>query len=125
MVQIIEIETNRLILRQWKDSDFKPFSYINSDKRVMEFFPSTLSRTESDTLAELCQSLMAERGWGIWALEEKASKKFVGFTGLHIPTDDLPFSPCVEIAWRLSADFWGQGLATEAATEALRVGFEN
>jgi len=120
----IELETDRLLLRQWKTSDFIPFAEMNSDERVMEFFPSTLSQPQSDEMATRCQALITERGWGFWALEEKSSGKFIGFTGLHIPTYDLPFMPCVEIGWRLDPEFWGKGLVTEAADAALKIGFE-
>ena len=124
MAEFIEIESERLYIRQWRDDDFEPFARMNSDARVMEFFPSVLSREESDKIGFRCKSLIEERGWGFWALEEKNTRKFIGFTGLHTPQDNLPFSPCVEIGWRLSPAFWGQGLATEAAKQALRVGFE-
>jgi len=124
MTLLIQLETNRLLLRQWKNSDLQPFADMNSDERVMEFFPSTLSRPQSDEMASRCQALISESGWGFWALEEKSSGNFIGFTGLHIPTYDLPFMPCVEIGWRLDPEFWGKGLVTEAANAALKVGFE-
>ena len=124
MNEIIEVETSRLILRQWKETDFTLFSEMNSDKKVMEFYPSILSEEQSNKMAERCKALIEQRGWGFWALEEKESNRFIGFTGLHIPNHDFPFSPCVEIGWRLSPSFWGHGLVTEAAREALRVGFE-
>ena len=118
-----ELETDRLYLRQWKESDFKPFALMNSNPMVMEFFPSLLSKKESDEMALRIQSFISERGWGFWALEEKETGIFIGFTGLHIPTHDLPFSPCVEIGWRLAPSFWGKGLVTEAAKASLRLGF--
>ena len=123
MSEIIEIETKRLLLRQWKESDLKSFAAMNSDERVMEFFPTLLNKDQSDEKANICKSLIAERGWGFWALEEKSSGCFIGFTGLHIPSHDLPFSPCVEIGWRLALQFWGQGLVTEAAQAALHIAF--
>ncbi|MRI35498.1 GNAT family N-acetyltransferase [Endozoicomonas sp. OPT23] len=123
MSEIIEIETKRLFLRQWKESDFELFAVMNSDEKVMEFFPAPLSRSESDERAIICQTLIAEKGWGFWALEEKSSGRFIGFTGLHTPSDDLPFSPCVEIGWRLSPDYWGKGFVTEAAKASLNVAF--
>ncbi|MDT8429741.1 MAG: GNAT family N-acetyltransferase [Pseudomonadales bacterium] len=121
---LIEPETDRLLLRQWRDSDKEPFSTLNADPRVMEYFPSLLSRSESDSVADRCKSLIADKGWGLWAAELKESKLFIGFVGLHIPSDDLPFSPCVEIGWRLAYEHWGKGYATEAALTALNVGFQ-
>jgi RimJ/RimL family protein N-acetyltransferase len=90
----------------------------------MEFFPATLDRAASDAMADRCESLIAERGWGFWAAEVKRSGQFIGFVGLHIPSPELPFSPCVEIGWRLAFQHWGKGFASEAARGALRVGFE-
>lgn len=124
MTVIIEPETKRLRLRQWRDSDYAPFAVLNADPRVMEHFPSTLDRAASDELADKVRSLIAERCWGIWAVERKDTQAFIGFVGLHIPSADLPFQPCVEIAWRLAAEHWGHGYATEAAQAVLQVGFE-
>lgn len=120
---LIEFETERLRLRQWLPTDREPFSALNADSRVMEFFPAPLDRAASDTMADHCESLIAERGWGFWAAETKDTHEFIGFIGLHIPIPELPFSPCVEIGWRLAFQYWGKGFATEAAHGALRVGF--
>ena len=123
MADLIEFETERLILRQWRPVDREPFAAMNADSRVMEFFPNELTSAESDAMAARCESLIRERGWGFWAAELKASGQFIGFVGLHTPSAELPFSPCVEIGWRLSFEHWGKGLASEAARGALRVGF--
>lgn len=123
MPTIIEPVTERLYLRQWQDSDYAPFARMNADPRVMEYFPAHLERTASDELADRCRSLIAERGWGFWAVEHKQTHTFIGFVGLRIPTHDFPFNPCVEIGWRLATDYWGKGYATEAARAALQVGF--
>jgi RimJ/RimL family protein N-acetyltransferase len=90
----------------------------------MEFYPASLDRAESDAMANRCQALIVERGWGFWAVETKGTHEFIGFVGLHTPAPELPFSPCVEVGWRLAAKHWGKGFATEAARGALRVGFE-
>ncbi|AHK21487.1 GNAT family N-acetyltransferase [Yersinia similis] len=124
MKTLIECETERLLLRQWRPSDREPFAQLNADKRVMAYFPAPLTRAESDAMADRCQLLIEQRGWGFWAVEVKNSGQFVGALGLHIPTVKLPFSPCVEIGWRFAYPFWGKGLATEGALNALKVGFE-
>lgn len=123
MPVLIEPSTPRLQLRQWHDSDLAPFAALNADAQVMEFFPERLSRAQSDAMAERCESLIAQNGWGFWAAELKSSGQFIGFVGLHRPTAALPFAPCVEIGWRLAPAYWGQGLATEAAQACLRAGF--
>jgi RimJ/RimL family protein N-acetyltransferase len=124
MSEILEIQTRRLTLRQWRQSDRDSFAALNADPQVMEFFPATLDRTQSDALAEKIQSLIAQSGWGLWAVEQKAGDPFIGFVGLHIPDPALPFGPCVEIGWRLAARCWGNGYASEAAVEVLRTAFE-
>jgi RimJ/RimL family protein N-acetyltransferase len=124
MTDLIEFETKRLRLRQWLPDDREAFARLNADPRVMEFFLKLLDRTESGAMADRIESLISERGWGFWAVEIKGGEKFIGFTGLHIPVPELPFSPCVEVGWRLAFDHWGKGYATEAARGALSVGFE-
>ena len=125
MVQVIELETERLKLRQWKDSDFPIFAEINSDPVVMEYYPSIMNKTESYEMASNLKSLISKRGWGFWAVEETIKKQFIGFVGLHEPIQELPFSPCVEIGWRLSKEFWGKGYATEAAKAAMKIAFQH
>ena len=120
----IEFETQRLLLRQWTASDRAPFAALNADPIVMAYFPAPLTRGESDAIAERCERLISERGWGAWATEIKATGEFIGFVGLHISRDDLPVSPCVEILWRLAQAHWHKGFATEAARGALYIGFE-
>ncbi|WP_415904411.1 GNAT family N-acetyltransferase [Neptuniibacter sp. QD48_55] len=118
------LTTERLTLRSWLDADFQPFfEQINSDSDVMEYFPGTLSREESDALATELQRRIDVNGWGLWAVEEKASGQFIGFVGLNSPLIELPFTPCVEVGWRLSKAFWGKGYATEAAKKVLEFAF--
>ena len=125
MAELIEFETERLRLRQWTPADRAPFAALNSDPRVMEYLNSQLTRAESDAMADRCQSLIEERGWGFWATELMATHDFIGFIGLHIPSAELPFSPCVEVGWRLAFQYWGKGFASEAAKGALRVAFQS
>ena len=124
MTKIYELETDRLRLRQWTEADKVPFAQLNADERVMEFFPSTLLRAESDEFAERVIRAIAHRGWGLWAVEVKDKHPFIGFVGLNVPTYPLPFNPCVEVGWRLDYPYWGQGYATEAAKAAIAFGFE-
>jgi len=124
MIQIIEPRTEQLQLRQWTSGDRDSFAAMSADSQVMEYFPNTLSRSESDSIAEKCQSLIVENGWGVWAAELIETKEFIGIIGLHIPSVELPFSPCVEILWRLARPYWGNGYAVEGARAALNVGFE-
>jgi RimJ/RimL family protein N-acetyltransferase len=109
------IETERLRLRDWTDADAEPFARLNDDPRVMEFFPARLDRAASDALMARIRAAIAERGYGLYAVEEKAAGTFIGFVGLaHV--DFPPVAPAVEIGWRLARESWGQGYASEAAT---------
>jgi RimJ/RimL family protein N-acetyltransferase len=119
-----ELGTERLRLRRWRPSDRDPFAALNADPRVMEHFPSLVSREESDALAGRIESHFDQHGFGLWAVEVVGVEAFVGFIGLCIPRFVAPFTPCVEIGWRLAAQYWGQGLATEGARAALAFGFE-
>lgn len=119
-----ELATPRLVLRQWRDSDLAPFAALNADPEVMRFMPRCLGRAESEALAGRYRERIAERGWDLWALERRDDGCFAGVLGLAVATFPAPFTPCVEVAWRLARTQWGQGLATEAAAVALRFGFE-
>ena len=116
-------ESERLRLRPWRTEDLPPFAEMSADPEVMAHFPALLDRAASDALALRCQALIEERGWGFWAVECKEDGQFIGFVGLHVPVDALPFSPCVEIGWRLARPYWHRGYASEAARAALRFGF--
>ena len=118
------IETKRLLLRGWRDADREPFARMNADPRVMEYQPALLTRPESDALVDRIEAHFAEHGFGLWAAELQATGEFVGYVGLAVPRFEAHFTPCVEIGWRLAAEYWGQGLATEGARAALRDGFD-
>jgi RimJ/RimL family protein N-acetyltransferase len=121
---VIELQTTRLTLRGWRVGDEEPFARLNADPAVMEHFPATLSRAESDALVERIVAGFAERGWGLWAAEVTATGRFAGFVGFNLATFDARFTPAVEIGWRLDRAEWNQGLATEAARAVLEHGFE-
>lgn len=118
-----EFETDRLLLRQWREEDLDPFAAMNADLNVMEFFPSTLSRSESDELVKRINAHFDENGFGLWAVEWKQKSAFIGFIGLWVPRFDAHFTPCVEIGWRLAHDYWGNGFATEGANAVLELAF--
>jgi len=118
------METPRLRLRTWRESDREPFAALNADARVMEFFPACLSRAESDAGVDRVLAHFRERGFGLYATELAASAQFIGFVGLNTPEFEAHFTPCVEIGWRLTADSWGRGIATEAAQAVVRHAFE-
>ncbi|MGQ0510161.1 MAG: GNAT family N-acetyltransferase [Betaproteobacteria bacterium] len=120
---VIELETPRLWLRQWRESDREPFAAMNADPQVMAYFESTQTRALSDSSVDLWRAQFAARGWSNWAVELRSTGEFIGFTGLSVPRRTFPFSPCVEVGWRLARRFWGKGFATEAASASLAVAF--
>jgi RimJ/RimL family protein N-acetyltransferase len=118
------IDTPRLGLREWKDSDTPVFIEMNRDEKVMEFFPSLLSQEETRAMMGRIKTFLAENKFGLWAVERKDTNEFIGFNGLSIPRFRTDFTPCVEIGWRLAQRHWGYGFATEAATACLDYGFK-
>jgi len=115
--------TSRLTIRAWQQEDRPLFARMNADPAVMEFLPHVLSRQESDAMVDRFVDEHNTRGFCPWAVEETASGSFIGFVGLHEVSDSLPFSPAVEVGWRLGRPFWGCGYATEAASSSLSHGF--
>jgi RimJ/RimL family protein N-acetyltransferase len=117
------VDTPRLLLRHWQPGDGEAFAALNADPKVMEFFPKTLNRAESDEIIAILQGHIDRRGYGFWAAELRETGEFIGFIGIQVPRVMLPFSPCVEIGWRLAHAHWGRGYATEGANASLEVGF--
>ncbi|MGW4791298.1 GNAT family N-acetyltransferase [Nonomuraea sp. NPDC004297] len=118
------METERLIMRRWREADREPFAAMNADPEVMEHFPAPLTREESDALVVRIEDQFDRRGYSLWALEVRESGEFIGFTGLVLQTFDAPFLPAVEIGWRLARPAWGHGYAIEAARRAAQYAFE-
>lgn len=118
------LAAGRVLLRLWRECDREPFARMNADAEVMKHFPSMLSREQSDQLVERIETGFKECGFGLWAAELVATNEFMGFVGLAIPRFEAHFTPCVEIGWRLSREFWGNGYAPEAAQVVLKDGFE-
>jgi RimJ/RimL family protein N-acetyltransferase len=119
----VTIETAQLRLRPWRSEDLAPFATLNADPAVMEYFPKTLDRAESDAVVGRIDAHFAEHGFGFWAVEIKDGP-FIGLVGLVVPRWTAAFTPCVEIGWRLAAAYWGCGYASEAAAAALDHGFD-
>ena len=118
------LRTDRLLLRPWREDDLEPFAALNADPAVMEHFASPLGRPESDAFVARIMAHFAREGFGFWAVEAPGVAPLVGLVGLARPAFEAPFTPCVEIGWRLAREHWGKGYATEAARASLRYGFE-
>ena len=116
------LRTPRLVLRGWRAGDLAPFARLCADPAVMEHFPSRLDRGESERMVERIQPVFDRHGFGLWAVEVPGRADFVGYVGL-LPADFVA-PGAIEVGWRLAAEAWGQGYATEGALAALRFGFE-
>ena len=115
-----EIRTERLILRRWREEDLPLYARLNADEHVMRFFPKTRSRGESDAEARWLDERFTLDGFGPWAVEAPGVAPFIGFVGCWRIVRELPFTPAVEIGWRLDAPYWGKGYAVEAAKASLK-----
>lgn len=117
---VTELRTDRLRLRHWTDADRAPFAQLNADPEVMEHFPTTLSREQSDEFVDRMSAHLDEHGWGLWAVDVVARSEFIGFVGLWpIGFNPFPGDDIIEIGWRLRRSAWAHGYATEAATAVL------
>lgn len=119
-----ELRTERLVLRGWRESDREPFAALNADPVVMEHFPATLTRAESDAQVDRFVDRWATGRPSLWAVEVPGVAPFIGYVGLLEPSFEAHFTPCVEVGWRLAAAHWGHGYATEAARAATAHGFD-
>ncbi len=119
---MVEISSERLVLRDWRESDLSPWAAMNADPEVREHLGPPLTADHAMASARSFQHDLDHNGFGFWAVEVRASGKFIGFTGLDPVGDGLPFTG-VEAGWRLARSAWGHGYATEAATVALEYGF--
>ncbi|ANU18406.1 GNAT family N-acetyltransferase [Planococcus maritimus] len=117
-------ESQRLGFRRWQTSDREPFAAMNANPDVMEFFPNTLSRAESDALIDRIEAHIEKIGYGLWAVERKEDGAFIGFIGLLDVTFDIGVKGATEIGWRLDPKFWKQGYASEGAKACLAYAFE-
>lgn len=118
------LTTDRLLLRPWRSDDLPAFAAMNADAEVMRHFPGCMSREESDLLAGRILTHIDDYGFGQWVVERREDNAFIGVVGLQWVSFDAPFTPAVEIGWRLNSADWRQGYALEAARAALDFAFD-
>lgn len=123
MTMQYEFESERLRFRHWSKEDQRPFQIINSDPDVMEFMPKILCADESDAFIGRIEKHFEDHGFGLWAVEEKATSSFIGYIGFYTAEFESEFTPCIEIGWRLAKEHWYKGYATEGAMACLGYGF--
>ena len=119
---MIYFETERLIFRDWIESDIEDFIGMNQDSDVMKYFPKMLTEEESVNMCVRINEEIRTKDFGFFAVEHKVTGDFIGFIGLHEATFEASFTPCIEIGWRLKKAYWNQGLATEGAKACLDYG---
>lgn len=114
----------RMGFRNWADEDLDAMAAINASEEVMRYFPSLQDRAHTAAFISRMQAMYEAYGYCYFALERLADGAFIGFTGLAHKEDYIASSPYVDIGWRLAPHAWGQGYATEAATQCLQYGFD-
>lgn len=119
----VELITERLLLRRWRDSDRAPFAQLNADVEVMRHFPAPLTRDASDAMVDRIDASFGAARYGLYVVERRAEGDFIGFVGLAAGTFEAPFTPAVEIGCRLARHAWGHGYATEAARAVVAHAF--
>ncbi|GAA1703225.1 hypothetical protein GCM10009792_24230 [Microcella alkalica] len=115
-VLLAGVDGDPIRMRAWRNEDREPFAALNADPEVMQYFPALLSPEQSDALVDRVVAHHAEHGFGLWALQ--VDGRFAGFVGFAIASFPAPFTPAVEIGWRLARWAWGRA-ATTAARRAL------
>lgn len=120
---LTELCTDRLLLRPWRPEDRASFARLNADPVVMEFLPAPLSEQETGQFLDRIAAHFIRHGFGLWAVETRQQPQFIGYIGLAVPRFQAPFTPCVEIGWRLATSHWGRGLAFEGAQAVVRHAF--
>jgi RimJ/RimL family protein N-acetyltransferase len=119
----IQLSSDRVLLREWVESDLQPWIVLNLDPENLHFFPRVYSAEESRASFIRISELLSQNPFGLWAAEEKSSGEFMGFVGIaEQDITGVSFMPCVEIGWRLDKKYWGKGYATEAAKVVLNYG---
>jgi RimJ/RimL family protein N-acetyltransferase len=121
------LETNRLILRRWAETDRQPMAAIQGDPDVRRYFYQVATPDQVDADIDLAMERWAEGGFHYFAAELKTSGKLIGLIGIGLVPDitraAIPSHPAVEIGWVLGQEYWGQGLAIEGAKASLAYGW--
>jgi RimJ/RimL family protein N-acetyltransferase len=117
------IETKRLILSTWKESDAEPYFKINQDPKVIEYLRGPLTMEQVQDFIDTVNACQNKYGYALWAARLRTTGTLIGYIGLNYVDWPAHFTPATEVGWRLGSPYWGQGLATEGALAALDYGF--
>ena len=122
MTASVAIETERLLLRGFREEDRARYAALVGDPEVGAWLGGTLTREAADAAFDRAQAAGARPGLGLWAVERRTDGVVIGEVGLNAVNVALPVAPAIEMSWRMFPAIWGQGYASEAATAALAWG---
>jgi len=112
-------KSERLGFRDWELNDIEKMHEINSDEKVMEFFPSVLTKQQTTEFVQRMKSQFIKNSFCYFAVDKLEDNKFIGFIGLSEQTYNADFTPCIDIGWRIKSSEWNKGFATEGAKKCL------
>lgn len=115
--------SERLAFRSWQENDLEAMAAINANPKVMAYFPNTQTRSQTQSFIKRMQEEYRLKGLCYFAVELIKTNEFIGFIGLSTQTYAAPFTPCVDIGWRLDEKHWNNGYAQEGAKRCLTFGF--
>jgi RimJ/RimL family protein N-acetyltransferase len=113
------LRTPRLLLRPWRDEDIAAFLEMSADPVMMEYLPPA-----DEAWVARARAHWNQHGFGQWVVDIPGEAPFIGVVGLGTISYEAPFTPAVDVAWRLARPYWGRGYAVEAAKAALDYGFD-
>ena len=109
----IALRTSRLLLRPWHDEDIAAFAEMSADPAVIQYLlPLSDRGLSAEAWVARARAHWDERGFGQWVVERPSEASFIGVVGLGVVSYEAPFTPAVEVAWRLARPYWGHGYAT-------------
>lgn len=111
-------ESERLVLREWREKDWPFFAAMNANPQVMRFFPGVMTDKDSLSMWNRMREELDERGYGLYAVELKHSGSLIGLLGFHWADFEADFTPCVEIGWRLVPEAGGTDTLRKAPVHA-------
>ena len=111
--------SDRLGFRNWTTTDIDKMHKINSDEKVMEFFPGIPTKEQTTEFVKRMISQLDDKGFCYFAVDKLDDNEFIGFIGLSEQTYEADFTPCVDIGWRIKSSEWNKGFASEGAKKCL------
>ncbi|MFD1630716.1 GNAT family N-acetyltransferase [Pseudopedobacter beijingensis] len=121
------IETERLILRELLPTDVEGIFELDSDPEVHQYLGNNPIKTREEAAEAIAfiRQQYTDLGIGRWAIIDKQTNEFIGWSGLKLVTDEYnKHSNYYDLGYRLIKKYWGKGIATETAKAWLHYAFE-